>query len=63
MKKKTQKQIKAITNIFLIAGEINLGLVGAFNFDLLNSIFSSFTSWVYILVGIAGFYKIFNFEK
>ena len=54
-----------IAGILLIIGGINWGLVGAFNFNLVQSIFGSnvFTDIIYILVGLAGIYMIFGMSK
>jgi uncharacterized protein len=50
-----------IALILVIVGGINWGLVGAFNFDLVATIFgamSTVTRIVYVLVGIAAIYCI-----
>jgi uncharacterized membrane protein YuzA (DUF378 family) len=51
-----------IAVVLVIIGAINWGLVGVFQWDLVNAIFGS-VSWllrtVYTLVGIAGLYMIY----
>lgn len=49
-----------------IVGCLNWGLIGLFNFNLVESIFGSFswlTTLIYILVGIAGIYSIAFYNK
>ena len=50
-----------VTVVLVIVGAINWGLVGAFDFNLVSTIFSSIT-WlmktVYILVGLAGIWEL-----
>lgn len=55
-----------IAFILVIIGGINWGLIGAFNFDLVNAIFGSVAwllSLVYILVGLAALYMIYYIFK
>jgi len=56
-----------IALILVIIGGINWGLVGLFNWNLVNAIFgagSVIASIIYILVGVAGLYMIsFLFRK
>jgi hypothetical protein len=51
-----------IAVVLVIVGAINWGLVGVFQWDLVNAIFGS-ASWllrtVYTLVGVAGLYLIY----
>lgn len=56
-----------IVFILVVVGGLNWGLVGAFNFDLVDTIFGSI-AWlarlIYILVGLAALYMLFkNFKK
>lgn len=50
-----------ITAILVIIGAINWGLVGALDFNLVNTIFGS-VAWlekiIYILVGLAGIWEL-----
>jgi uncharacterized protein len=50
-----------ITIILVIIGAINWGLIGALQFDLVNTIFGSI-AWlervIYVLVGLAGLWEI-----
>ncbi len=47
----------------VVIGAINWGLVGAFDFDLVNAILGS-VAWleqlVFVLVGLAGLHMLFN---
>lgn len=49
--------------VLVIIGGLNWGLVGAFSFDLVDTIFGSI-SWlanlIYILVGLSALYMIFT---
>jgi len=49
-----------VTRILVIIGAINWGLVGAFDWNLVGAIFGAgtFTSIIYILVGLAGIWEI-----
>jgi len=55
-----------IALVLVIIGGLNWGLVGLFNFDLVNAIFGSI-SWlaklVYILVGLSALYLIYYVTK
>lgn len=63
MKKKTKNFLNKLALVLLIAGAVNWGLVGAFGFNLVSSVFgASFSNWVYVLVGLSGIYKVFNFK-
>lgn len=55
------KAIDTIALILIIIGAINWGLVGIFNFNLVEAIFgglSVITRIIYILVGISGLWGI-----
>lgn len=55
------KVIDTIALILIIIGAINWGLVGIFNFNLVEAIFggiSVITRIIYILVGISGLWGI-----
>lgn len=59
------KTLNAVTQILLIVGGLNWGLVGLFNFDLVAALFgnmSTLSRIVYTLVGISAVYQIFNFK-
>lgn len=52
--------------VLVVVGGVNWGLVGAFNFDLVATIFgdmSSIARIVYILVGLAALYTLFGTFK
>ena len=61
------KIIDIIALILIIVGAINWGLIGIFNFNLVETIFGGFNALVriiYSLVGIAGLWGIkLLFEK
>lgn len=50
--------LDSITLILVLAGGVNWGLVGAFNFDLVYSIFGMLSDLVYVLVGLSAVYII-----
>ena len=52
--------IQKIALVFTIIGAINWGLIGLFNFNLVESIFgtSLFCAIIYMIVGIAGIINI-----
>lgn len=54
------KILDVIVAILLVVGGLNWGLVGAFNFDLVQTIFGGF-NWfsrtVFIIVGLAAIYQ------
>lgn len=55
------KVIDTIALVLIIIGAINLGLVGIFNFNLVDAIFgamSVISRIIYILVGISGLWAI-----
>ena len=53
--------IQKVTLIFTIIGALNWGLIGFFNFNLVDTLFGS-VSWltrvIYAVVGVAGIYSI-----
>ena len=52
--------------ILVIVGAVNWGLVGAFNFNLVDVIFGSWPTIVrivYIIVGLSGLYVLTNTGK
>lgn len=55
------KVIDTIALVLIIIGAINWGLVGIFNFNLVDAIFgamSTISRIIYILVGISGLWAI-----
>lgn len=55
------KKLNLISQVLIIIGGLNWGLVGAFGFDLVAAIFgemSAVSRLVYILVGISAVYQI-----
>ena len=55
--------IQKIALVFTIIGAINWGLIGLFNFNLVESIFgtSMLSAIIYMIVGIAGIINIMLF--
>ncbi len=57
----TVKTLDAIVLTLVIIGAINWGLIGFFNFNLVDTLFGSvdwLTKTIYAIVGIAGVYSI-----
>ena len=55
------KIIDTIALVLIIIGAINWGLIGFFNFNLVDTLFGSvawLTRTIYAIVGIAGVYSI-----
>ena len=60
------KMLKTIAAVLLIVGGLNWGLVGAFNFDLVATLFgagSGLARLVYGLVGASAVYSIYSWCK
>jgi uncharacterized protein len=63
MKMKKMSTLGWIAMILVIVGGLNWGLVGAFKFDLVATIFGTMTALsriVYILVGLSALYMLMN---
>ena len=61
MEEKSMKIIDKIALVLIIIGAINWGLIGIFNFNLVDSIFFIFfviSRIIYALVGISGLWGI-----
>ncbi|HEX7586597.1 MAG TPA: DUF378 domain-containing protein [Patescibacteria group bacterium] len=55
-----------VAMILAIVGAVNWGLVGAFNFNLVDVIFGSWPTIVrivYVIIGLAGIYFLTNIGK
>ncbi len=52
--------LQKISLIFTVIGAINWGLIGAFNLNLVTTLFgeSMLTNIIYIIVGICGLFNI-----
>ncbi|PIR44225.1 DUF378 domain-containing protein [Candidatus Wolfebacteria bacterium CG10_big_fil_rev_8_21_14_0_10_31_9] len=52
--------VKWIATLLIVIGAINWGLVGAFDFNIVETIFGAgvVSRGIYILVGISGLYSI-----
>ena len=60
------KALHTIAFILVIVGALNWGLVGAFDFNLVNTLFGSLPALekiVYILVGVAAIYEVATHKK
>lgn len=45
----------------VVVGAINWGLVGAFNYNLVEMLFGAMLAkWVYMFVGVSGLYFLWN---
>lgn len=58
--------IKMVAMILVLIGAVNWGLIGAFDFDLVETLFGDMTlitRTVYILVGLSAVYKIMYLIK
>lgn len=58
--------LKFITQILVIVGGLNWGLVGIFSFDLVAAIFGEMTAvsrLVYSLVGISAIFQLFALKS
>lgn len=59
------RKLDVLVAILLVIGGLNWFLVGVFHFDLVAAIFSKLViikNGVYILVGLAAFYQIFQWK-
>lgn len=57
-----QMILKWLSIVLVIVGALNWGLVGAFHFNLVTTLFGELTiitRTIYILIGLAGIYKLF----
>jgi len=60
------KALKLISQILIIVGGLNWGLIGLFSFDLVAAIFgemSALSRIVYTLVGISALYQLFTIQS
>jgi len=60
------KALKLISQILIIVGGLNWGLIGLFSFDLVAAIFgemSVLSRIVYTLVGISALYQLFTIQS
>jgi uncharacterized membrane protein YuzA (DUF378 family) len=59
------KALHIVTFILLVIGGLNWLLVGAFNFNLVTTIFGAgnVTNVVYVLVGLSALVEIFTHKK
>lgn len=60
------KSLDIVSLILIIIGGLNWGLVGAFDFNLVDSIFgegSALSRIVYVLVGLAAVYALYPLSR
>lgn len=60
------KVLDSIALILVIIGAVNWGLIGFFQFNLVDTLFGTMTAFsriIYSLVGIAGIYSLSFFAK
>jgi len=60
------KALKLTSQILIIVGGLNWGLIGLFSFDLVAAIFgemSALSRIVYTLVGISALYQLFTIQS
>jgi len=60
------KNLNIVTQVLLIVGGLNWGLVGAFGFDLVAAIFgemSAVSRLIYLLVGISAVYQLIRLSS
>ena len=57
------KAINAIALTVAIIGCINWGLIGLFNFNLVESLFGDLSFLIYTVVGIAGIWSIAFYNR
>ena len=59
------KNIDKIATLLILLGGVNWGLIGFFNFDLIESVFGD--TWMdratYLLIGLSAVYKIINWKN
>ena len=63
---KNHNVVRIIAKILLIVGGLNWGLVGLFQFNLVDAIFgemSLVSRFIYVLVGLAAVYKAVMWAK
>ena len=59
------RTLDVIVAVLLVVGGLNWGLVGLFNFDLVETLFSSIPvvqKTVYVLVGLSAIYQIIGLK-
>nr|PZN85018.1 MAG: DUF378 domain-containing protein [Pseudomonadota bacterium] len=52
------KALNLITLILIIIGGLNWGLVGLFDYNLVEAIFGSFARLIYVIVGLSALYQL-----
>lgn len=57
------KYVNWVSRVLVLVGALNWGLVGAFQFNLVEAVLgegTALTSVVYILVGVAALYEVYD---
>lgn len=62
---KNHQLVNTIAIILLLIGGISWGLVGAFGFEIISTVFgdSSLTRIIYVLIGLSALYRIYLWSK
>jgi uncharacterized membrane protein YuzA (DUF378 family) len=61
--RKALRNQNKLTVVLLIAGGLNWGLIGLFNFNLVTSVLGGLGRLVFLLVGWAAIYQLFNWSR
>ncbi|MBE3123880.1 MAG: DUF378 domain-containing protein [Planctomycetes bacterium] len=59
------KSLNVVTAVLLLIGGLNWGLIGLFNYNLVDAIFGNltlFTRILYVIVGLSAIYEIVMFR-
>lgn len=56
------KWVHVVTYLLVFLGALNWGLVGLFNYNLVESLLGTgdLTKWAYVLVGVAAVYAVYG---
>lgn len=62
---KNHQLVNTIAIILLLIGGISWGLLGAFGFEIISTVFgdSSLTRIIYVLIGLSALYRIYLWSK
>lgn len=66
MKGKNNKNLWHIAWFLIVIGAINWGLIGVFDFDLIQGVFGSgsgLTNGVYVLIGLSGLWALWGYSQ
>lgn len=57
------KALNLITLILTIIGGLNWGLLGLFDYNLLDAIFGTFSRLAYVIIGLSALYQLVPFSQ